>query len=99
MKTLRTFIVISRGIIVDKLVEKMKTRFRLNNILQNIVPYNVAKWCRARQDTDIIIGPMPIGCWMRKATDTHTRNMKYFLRFDGNNITFIRTLSLLLVSA
>jgi len=65
--------IISRGIIFrmkrvsDKLVEKSKTHFRLNNIFPNIVRYNVGKRFTARQATDNIIEPMATGCWMRKA--------------------------------
>ena len=70
----------------------------LNDIFPNIVQHNVGKWCTARQATENIIEPMAIGWRMRKATNT-TRNMKYLLIFHGNNVTFIRTLPVLLVSA
>jgi hypothetical protein len=49
------------------------------------VPFNVEKYCTARQATDDnITGRMRFACWVNKATDI-IRNIQYLLLFHYNN--------------
>jgi hypothetical protein len=59
------------------------TFFFENRIVYEIMYKNNVEWGRPQMTN--VIRRMRIACWITKATDTHTHNVHYLLRFSSNN--------------